>query len=94
VQTLEEESPDLEIRIDGGSGFRMAMFVIGLLGGLAGLFFALAGALDWVKRGHLLAIGGGLVFAGLLFALARAYAPWRPVETLSPKELGVLFASI
>ncbi len=87
---LNAQNTGAEIRIDGGAGFSMAMFVIGVFGLLGGLFFVLAGAMDWVKRGHILAIVGGLAGAGFMGWLAWSYAPWRQVAQVSAKELGDL----
>lgn len=84
---LDTQNRGVPIRLDGGAGFSTAMFVIGALGMLGGLFFAVAGALDWVKRGNALAIGGGLAAAAGLGYMAWTYAPWRQVVTATPSDL-------
>ena len=89
--TLNESA---RIRMDGGVGFSMAMFVLGVLGVLCGLFFVLAGVMDWVKRGNLYAILGGLAAAGFMGWLALSYAPWKQVVTVSAREFGAFITTL
>lgn len=93
-EAVEAQQSDVTVRIDGGVGFSMAMFVIGVLGVLAGVGFAISGAMDWVKRDAGLAIIGGLVGAAVMGLLARAYAPWRQARDVPIGELKDLVAEL
>lgn len=95
VVAITDKLPEpARIRMDGGAGFSMAMFVLGILGVLGGLFFMLAGAMDWVKRGNVYAILGGLAAAGFMGWLAWVYAPWKQVVTVSAAEFGSFITAL
>lgn len=84
---MEGQDRAIPVRIDGGVGFSMAMFVIGAIGALASIGFAVAGLLDWVERGRVLAILSGIGGAAALGFLAWSYAPWRQGSDVTLKEL-------
>lgn len=76
-EAIAQHNPDLKVHISGGGGYMWAMFIIGVLGGVFGLVFLLAGLLGWVKRSEmeLILVGGGM--AAVLSSMAWRFAPWR-----------------
>lgn len=89
---LAEVNPALAIRQGGGGAYRMAMFLIGLIAGLAGFVFLGAGLTGQVRQATGVAIGGGGAMAVVFLAIAWSFAPWRMVETLTPLEMQSLLA--
>jgi hypothetical protein len=88
---LSDVNPSLPIKSGGGQAYQVAMFIIGLLGAIAGIVFVLAGALGWAKRSEimLMIVGAGMALS--LGALAWSNAPWRGATILTPVAfLGVL----
>lgn len=83
---LAQRKPDLKVHISGGGGYMWAMFIIGILGGICGLFFLVAGLMGWVKRGEMQAIllGGGM--AAMLSTMAWKFAPWRASQFMPIAE--------
>jgi len=93
-ETLAREHPDLPIRQGGGDALRWSLFLIGLGAALVGLFFVWAGITGNVKRGEVMAIMLGAGFAGVFGLMVWSFAPWRDVQTLSPKEMTLLLGGM
>jgi len=83
---LAAAKPDLKVHISGGGGYMWAMFIIGILGGICGLLFLIAGLMGLVKRGEMQAIllGGGM--AAVLSTMAWNFAPWRASQFMPIAE--------
>lgn len=81
---LSETNPDLPIKTGGGKAYQIAMFIIGVLGAIAGLVFFFAAAFGFAKRSEvmLMIVGAGMAFA--LGSLAWANAPWRGGKVITP----------
>lgn len=84
---LETVNPQLPVKTGGGTAFQWSLFLIGLFGGLFGLFFVYAGVMGLVKRSEGFAILFGLLMAGSLLYMAWSFAPWRTGTTVTPSEL-------
>ncbi|MEM9055378.1 MAG: hypothetical protein AAGB16_08635 [Pseudomonadota bacterium] len=91
---LEQENPDLPIRQGGSDALRWSLFLIGLMATLGGLFFVWSVVSGSVRQNELtvLLIGGFMILA--FGALAWAFAPWQPVQTLKPREMSLLLSGM
>ena len=92
VSELEVTNPTLQVKIGYVGAARMAMFIIGVVGMLAGLVFLWAGISGNVKRNEGLAIVFGLGFIVLMAPLAWGSRPWGQARYISLGDLGVLIA--
>ncbi len=87
-------NPALEIKHGYSAPWRMALFLLGLLGTLAGMFFIFAGLTNMTGRGQVEAtiIGGAMII--LLLPVAWTCRPNLKAKTYGPEGLAAEIADL
>lgn len=94
ARVLERVNPDLPIRYGYAAPWRMALFILALLGSLFGLFFVFAGLTDMTGKGAVQATIAGAAMCILLVPVAWSCRPDVKGTTGGPASLAALIESL
>lgn len=94
LQVFERANPELEIEYGYSAPWRVALFILGLLGTVGGLFFIFAGLTNMTGRGQVEAtiVGGALVI--LMLPVAWTCRPNLQAAKLSSAALSAEIAQL
>ncbi|MEL7547110.1 MAG: hypothetical protein AAGJ84_10700 [Pseudomonadota bacterium] len=93
LDELERVQPDLQIHYDGGGAFGRAMFIISIIGTLAGMACIAAVTMGSVAQNGIVVIGVGLLLTIGMGTLAWTYRPWQAPRIARPSELRELLSA-
>lgn len=87
LSEIERVRPDLEVAYGYSAPWRIALFILGLVGTLLGLFLIFVGVTNMTGRGSVEAGIGGLALVVLLFPVAWSCRPNVKAQTYPPRVL-------
>ncbi len=94
LRELSRVQPDLQIAHGYSAPWRLALFILGILGTLLGLFLIFAGVTNMTGRGSVEAGIAGLALVILLFPVAWTCRPNIKAQTVPPLDLAREIASL
>ena len=94
LATLKRVNPGLEIEYGYSAPWRLALFILGILGTLAGVFFIFAGATNMTGRGQVEASIVGVALIVLLLPVAWTCRPNLKAQTYAPDALAAEIAHL
>ena len=94
LATLKRVNPGLEIEYGYSAPWRLALFILGILGTLAGVFFIFAGVTNMTGRGQVEASIVGVALIVLLLPVAWACRPNLKAQTFAPDALAAEIAQL
>jgi len=87
LDELSRLQPELEIEHGYSAAWRLALFVLGVVGTLLGFFLIYVGVTDMTGRGAVEASIAGLALVVLMFPVAWTCRPNMKAQTLPPQDL-------
>ncbi|MEM1087900.1 MAG: hypothetical protein AAGH90_09225 [Pseudomonadota bacterium] len=93
-QVLAAECPDLPIRQGGGRALQWSMFLLGAMAAGVGVLFLWAVLSGTVRQNEVTVGLLGAFMAAAFGYVAWIFAPWQPVQTLSPREMALYLSGM
>ncbi|MEO1642240.1 MAG: hypothetical protein AAFR74_02810 [Pseudomonadota bacterium] len=93
-RVLADECPELPIRQGGGRALQLSMFLLGVMAACVGVLFLWAVLSGTVRQNEVTVGLLGAFMAAAFGYVAWVFAPWQPVQTLSPREMSLYLSGM